>query len=105
MARASSRFDSVRVSTGKGLARPLGVRVLEEDPDLAAAISEPERHSALSAVIAPRFELPRGPWTFRPPADPAALGALILRGLLIVRVASSDRAHVELLGEGDVISP
>lgn len=105
MARALSGFDSVRVSTGQELARPLGVRVLEEDADLAAAISEPERHAALRSVIAPGFELPRGPWTFRPPADPAALGALILSGLLIVRVESGDRAHVELLGEGDVISP
>ena len=105
MAHASLRSDVVRASPGSGLIRPQAVRVLEEDPELYASISEPERHAALGGVIAPMVELPRGPWRFLPPPDPAALGALILDGLLIVRVESGDRAHVELLGEGDVISP
>jgi CRP-like cAMP-binding protein len=81
------------------------LRVLEEDPELVAPVREPERDAARRVVIAAGFELPRGPWDFFPPADPAALGALILAGLLVVRVESGGRAHAELLGEGDVISP
>ncbi len=105
MAHASSRSDVVRASPGSGPIRTQAVRVLEEDPELCGSVPEPECHAALSGVIAPMVQLPRGPWSFLPPPDPAALGALILDGLLVVRVESGDRAHVELLGEGDVISP
>jgi CRP/FNR family cyclic AMP-dependent transcriptional regulator len=105
MARGTSQRDAVRALPGQGLARPPAVRVLEEDPELMATLSEPERQAASRVAIAPVIELPCGSWTLLPPADPAALGTLILDGLLIVRVESGDRAHVELLGEGDVISP
>lgn len=105
MTRASSRSEIVRAGRGPRPVRPKAVRVLKEDPDLAAWILEPARHEAVNVAISPLVELARGPWTFLPPADPASLGALILDGLLFVRVASGDRAHVELLGEGDVVSP
>jgi CRP-like cAMP-binding protein len=46
----------------------------------------------------------RGPFFFRPPDE--GLGALILEGLILVRVEIAGiRANVELLGPGDVSSP
>jgi CRP-like cAMP-binding protein len=81
------------------------VRVLEEDPDLAAALSGPDRSVATEAGLAPAYLLRRGPWRFLPPPDPAALGVLLLGGLVIVRMDAGERAHVELLGAGDIISP
>jgi CRP/FNR family cyclic AMP-dependent transcriptional regulator len=105
MARTASRPDAARDFPAWELPRLEAVRVLEEDPHLGALIHEPERQRAVSMAIAPAFELPRGPWTSNPSVDPAALGALILDGVLIVRIESGDRAHIELLGEADVISP
>ncbi len=81
------------------------VRVLEEDPDLAAALSGPDRSVATQASLAPAYVLRRGPWRFLPPPDPAALGVLLLGGLVLVRIDAGERAHVELLGTGDIISP
>lgn len=81
------------------------VRVLEEDPDLAAALDEAALAEASRHAIAPGVRLQRGRWTFAPKPDPASLGLLVLRGLVIVRIEVGERAHLELLGEGDIISP
>lgn len=42
---------------------------------------------------------------FYPRPDPGSLGILILEGLLLVRIDAGERGHIELLSEGDVISP
>lgn len=81
------------------------VRVLEADPDLGTGIAGAELDLASAAVIAPAYRLRRGAWRFLPPPERGALGALILDGLIIVRIQVGRRAHIELLGEGDVISP
>jgi CRP-like cAMP-binding protein len=78
--------------------------VLDADPDLAAALDGPQRVLAASAAVAPLRRHPAGTWRFRPESDPAALGILIIRGLILVRIEIAARAHLELLGEGDVIS-
>lgn len=85
--------------------RVTGVRVLDEDPDLGIGIDPADWELALAAAVAPVFEFERGLWRFSPPPDRAGLGAVVLRGMLLVRVAAGPRAHLELLGEGDVISP
>ncbi len=80
-------------------------RVLEEDPDLGTAIDRDDWQRALAAAVAPTFQFGRGPLRFFPPPDHAGLGALVLTGMIVIRIDAGARAHVELLGEGDVISP
>jgi CRP/FNR family cyclic AMP-dependent transcriptional regulator len=81
------------------------VRVLEVDPDLGAGIDQAQWPVAVRMATAPAFEFQRGPWGFSPPPDPASFGALVLDGMLMIRIDAGTRAHIELLGEGDVISP
>jgi CRP-like cAMP-binding protein len=81
------------------------VRVLELDPDLASVVDARERSAAIAAAVAPVFELDQGPWQFFPKVERGALGALIFGGLGVIRVGGGTRSHVELLGEGDLISP
>jgi CRP-like cAMP-binding protein len=79
--------------------------VLDADPDLAATIPAEHRLSATRHSVAPVMSFSRGPWSFTPPGDAGGLGALVLEGLILVRIEVADRCHGELLGEGDVISP
>jgi CRP-like cAMP-binding protein len=81
------------------------VRVLEVDPELGAGIDQAEWHDAVRAAIAPTFQSERGPWRFFPPPERVALGALVLSGMIVVRIDAGARSHIELLGPGDVISP
>lgn len=81
------------------------VRVLEADPDLGIGIDPGEWELAVQAAIAPTFQFGRGPWKFFPPPDRVALGALILAGMIVVQIDAGARSHIELLGEGDVVSP
>jgi CRP/FNR family transcriptional regulator, cyclic AMP receptor protein len=81
------------------------VRVLEADPDLGAGIDAEQWDMAVGAAVAPVFEFERGPWQFRPPPDYGGLGALVLQGLILLRIHAGDRGHIELLAPGDVISP
>src|SRR5689334_8552109 len=81
------------------------VRVLGLDPDLGAGIAPEQRAAAASRAETRVLALDHGPWLFHP-LEPAGLGRLILEGLILVRVEYAGvRAHAELLGEGDVISP
>jgi hypothetical protein len=83
------------------------VRVLESDPDLAAALdartAEIARRHAVASVIA----LPRGPWDA--PGDPQAhrgeLGLLVLEGTLVRDMRIGAGTCSELLGPGDVLRP
>jgi CRP/FNR family transcriptional regulator, cyclic AMP receptor protein len=87
--------------------RPLGqtVRVLDIDPDLAEGIDANQRGLAARHAVARVIDVQRGPWQF-PPLQSGGLGALILKGLIIVRVQFAGvRGHVELLGEGDLVRP
>jgi CRP-like cAMP-binding protein len=81
------------------------VRLLEADPDLGATVVPEQRAAATGRAVATGLRFEPGPWRFRPIED-AGLGALILEGMVLVRVEFTGiRAHVEVLGEGDVISP
>ncbi len=81
------------------------VRLLECDPELGVGIEEADWEIALAAAVAPEVEIARGPWRFFPPPDLGSLGALLLAGMIVVKIEAGPRAHIELLGVGDVISP
>lgn len=84
---------------------PQVVHALNADPDLGAGIEEGQLRLAVAASIAPMFEFERGTWRVTSPPDPAAFGALLLEGLLVIRITADTRGHIELLGPGDLISP
>jgi CRP/FNR family transcriptional regulator, cyclic AMP receptor protein len=83
------------------------VRILDEDPDLAIGLAEAELPAATRAAVARTHVLERGAWTpsRARPNDPAALGVLILDGLLLRSIEIGDRCATELLGEGDLMRP
>lgn len=81
------------------------VRVLEADPDLGAGIDPGEWQLAVGMALAPEFAFERGPWQFAPRPELGGFGALILAGLILIRMDAGGRSHIEMLGEGDVISP
>jgi CRP/FNR family transcriptional regulator, cyclic AMP receptor protein len=86
-------------------ARGAAVRVLEADPDLGAGIDESEWQPAVAMSAALEFEFERGPWRFFPEPEPGGLGALILEGLILIRIDAGSRSHIEMLGPGDLTSP
>lgn len=100
---ALSDLDQPRWTRTDGA--PASVLVLEADPDLGSGIDKVQWQLAVAASLAPAFELDRGPWRFAPRPDPGAFGALLLDGLIVIRINAETRAHVELLGPGDVIGP
>jgi CRP/FNR family cyclic AMP-dependent transcriptional regulator len=81
------------------------VRVLEEDPDLGSALGPEDWQVAVMAATAPALTHPVGRWRLSQPPDVGALGMLILRGVIMIRIDAGERAHIDLLGEGDIISP
>ena len=86
-------------------ARGAAVRVLEADPDLGVGIDQSEWQAAVAMSAALEFEFERGPWRFFPEPKPGGFGALILDGLILIRIDAGSRSHIEMLGPGDVISP
>jgi len=83
------------------------VAIIEADPDLAEGLAPADRETAARRLVAPTAELAVGPWT---PADgdaaePRALGALVLSGLLTRTITLEGRTTGELLGAGDVLRP
>jgi CRP-like cAMP-binding protein len=84
------------------------VRVLDADPDLGAHLAPAEREAARAASRAPVIEVEPGPW----PQDhggsggePGSLGLLLLDGVLGARRQVERRAHLEILGPGELVRP
>ena len=98
-------LTGVEQSRWTGAETQASVPVLEADPDLGDGIDGAQWQLAVAASLAPTFELSRGPWRFSPPPDPGGLGALLLDGLIVIRIDADTRGHIELLGQGDVVSP
>jgi CRP-like cAMP-binding protein len=79
--------------------------VLREDSDLAESVPETRRERAIRECTAREVALAAGRWDGRDPADPDALGLLVLEGLMLRKVGVDGRYGAELLGEGDVLRP
>lgn len=94
-----------RIRAMPARARVNVVRVLDDDPDLGTGIDRAEWRAAAAMSAAPEFEFERGPWRFFPPHERGGFGALVLEGMIVIRIDAGNRSHIEMLGEGDVISP
>lgn len=81
-------------------------RVLDLDPDLGLAITEPDRPRARETLVARSYELPPGAWEISPAVkETGAYGLLVTSGVLALRTSIADRATLELVGPGDVLQP
>lgn len=83
------------------------VRVLEEDPELAAGLDPTSVQLATRHAIAAVEVVSPGLWEPTGPADGGAgsLGLLVLDGLLMRDVNYAQAACTELLGRGDLLRP
>jgi len=83
------------------------VHLLDEDPTLLRALSEPERPAARQALVANAYRVPRGAWrplaTF--PGQAIHFGLLILEGLLMRDVVVAHTTCGELVGPGELLRP
>jgi CRP-like cAMP-binding protein len=103
--RARTLIDLDPADTARSSTSGRSVRVLEADPELGTGIPRAQWELATGASTAPAFEFERGPWRFQPAPEPGSFGALILEGMILIRIDAGTRSHIELLGEGDVVSP
>jgi len=83
------------------------VRVLEEDPELAAGLDATSVQLATRHAIAAVEIVAPGVWEPSFPTDGGGghLGLLVLDGLLMRDVAIGQAACTELIGRGDVLRP
>lgn len=83
----------------------MAVRVLDEVPELADGLDPGQRNHVAAYALAPLLELARGPWSPLPAPPQGVFAAVVLEGLIYLRVESDGRPHGELLGPRDVVSP
>lgn len=83
------------------------VRVLEEDPELAASLDEAERAIATQHLVAAEIRIGKGVWEADHPlgGNRADLGFLVLDGLLVRETVVGRHTTAELLGNGDLLRP
>ncbi|HEX7291448.1 MAG TPA: Crp/Fnr family transcriptional regulator [Conexibacter sp.] len=82
------------------------VRVLEEDPELAAGLDPTSVQLATRHAIAAVEIVAPGSWEPTFPADGSgSLGLLVLDGLLMRDVAVAQATCTELIGRGDLLRP
>ncbi len=83
------------------------VRVLEEDPELAAGLDATSVQLATRHAIAAVEIVAPGAWEPAFPADGGggSLGLLVLDGLLMRDVAIAQATCTELIGRGDLLRP
>ena len=79
--------------------------MLDVDRELAADIAPNERARAIQASRAPVRALALGEWQFEPSLETTSLGAVILVGMVVLRMDLAGYRHLEVLGKGDVLNP
>jgi CRP/FNR family transcriptional regulator, cyclic AMP receptor protein len=84
------------------------VRLVDEDPDLFAALPPRGLLDARTRAVAPVIRLERGPWSANVTDicdQDSCLGLLVLDGLLIHSVVVAYEPRSEIVGPGDVLRP
>jgi hypothetical protein len=97
----SSTFDSIAGRFRPSDGAPGVARLLDEDPDLAGAMTGTRLTEARNRLVARVIERPSGTWPVlgrRP-----ELGFLVLDGVLVRDILIEDTASAELLGPGDLV--
>jgi len=79
------------------------VALLDEDPELGAALGPDELEHARRLVVVPILTVDVGPWEAAALEHEPSLGLLLLDGLLTVNVQLGDRVASQLAGPGDVL--
>jgi hypothetical protein len=80
------------------------VRLLEADPDLGEALTPEARERATEMLQVRVATIAPGPWT-PPSVGPAAIGLLVLDGLMVRRVHVGRSSSTELIGPTDMLRP
>ncbi len=83
------------------------VHVLEQDPDLGAALDPDEFSIAAQLLVAQEVRVPRGAWKVDHSLGASAgdLGFLVLDGLLVRETGIGRHRTAEILGTGDLLRP
>jgi hypothetical protein len=84
------------------------VRLIDEDPDLFAALPPKGLLDARARALAPVIRLERGPWSADVSEvcdEESCFGLLVLDGLLIHSVVVVHEPRSEIVGPGDVLRP
>lgn len=79
-------------------------RVLDVDPELAADIAPNQHARAIQASRAPVRALALGEWQPEPSPETTSW-ALIIKGMVMLRMDLAGSSHLEVLGRGDVLNP
>jgi CRP/FNR family transcriptional regulator, cyclic AMP receptor protein len=87
--------------------RPVGIRVLESQPDLLQGLDDEQAALARRHVVAVLDTIEQGPWS---PAEayeesPGAIGLLLIDGVVARDLRIAGRWCSELLGPGDLLRP
>jgi CRP/FNR family cyclic AMP-dependent transcriptional regulator len=96
---------SLRVVGGRHQER--AAPLLDVDPDLGHFLTEGQAHEAHRRMIVRLRRLKTGRWAagLTGVMDPGHLGLLLLDGVVMREVLTTDVAATELLGAGDVVRP
>jgi hypothetical protein len=83
------------------------IHVLDHDPDLAEFLDGERLEKAVEECVAPAVSFKGSEWSPMGQLDNtrAALGMLLLRGIVMRRVGMAGRFGSEILGEGDILRP
>jgi CRP-like cAMP-binding protein len=87
--------------------KPVGIRLLEAQPDLAEGLEGDQLADARRHVVALLDKVDQGPWepSARYTLDPAFFGLLVVDGMIARDVELGGRRCSELLGPGDLLRP
>jgi CRP/FNR family transcriptional regulator, cyclic AMP receptor protein len=101
------RAATTAVRYGNGVEIERGVRLLDEDRELAAAAPSEHVRALRHLLRVDTLRIPPGEWNLdRPPLEPeGAIGLLVLSGFITRSEGVGTRRSAEPLGPGDLLRP